>query len=144
MSGCLPNIPSAIVQCAKNRLRARLPIRLVKRFWWGNQTVPSQPTSCSDRRGKTVYQLFNRSIFWLLDGQNRTHLNRSFYNHRLATPAQYHPWVTVAITTRSTNLLNFTCAIGDDLSHYPVLIQRYNAYFGFLRRHCWSVRYLGC
>ena len=125
-------------------LRARLPIRLVKRFWWGNQTVASQPSSHLNRRGRTVYLLFNRLIFWLLEGQNRTQLNRSFCNHRLATPARCHPCVTVAITIRSTNLLYLTFAIGHDLSHYPVVIQRYNAYLGFVRRHCWLVRYPGC
>ena len=121
------------------KLRARLPIRLVRRFWWGNQTVASQPASDSNRHGKTVYLLFNRLIFWVLDGQNRTLLKRSFCNHSLATPAQCHPCVTVAITTRSIHLLYFTCAISDNLSHYPVPVQRHNSHPGFVRRHCWWV-----
>ena len=42
--------------------RARLLIRCVSRFWWGNKTVASQPTSHSDRRGKTVCPVFNRLL----------------------------------------------------------------------------------
>jgi len=45
------------------RVRARLLIRCVSRFWWGKQRVASQPASYSDRRGKTVYPVFNRLIF---------------------------------------------------------------------------------
>jgi len=52
--------------------------------------VASQPGSYSDRRGKTVYPVFNCLIFLLLDGQNPTLLNSSFCNHRLLTPPIHH------------------------------------------------------
>ena len=52
--------------------------------------MASQPASDPSRRGKTVYLLFNRPIFWLLDGQNRTRLKRSSCYLGLAMPPQ-HP-----------------------------------------------------
>ena len=115
-------------------LRGRLPNRLFKRFWWGNQTVTSQPPSYSDRRGKTVYILFNRPIFWLLDGQNRTRLKWASWYLRLSTPPECPSPFTRAITRTAINPLYFSCQLGDYLSHNLVSVQRPNSDLGFVRR----------
>ena len=101
------------------QLRASLPIRRVSRFWWGNWTVASQPASqyYSDRRGKTVYPVFNRPIFWVLDYQNRTRLKRSDCNLRLLASPKCHQPTMPAITRAATNKLYFLCIISNPFSH---------------------------
>ena len=86
--------------------------------------MTSQPTSYSDRRGKTVYLLFNRPIFWLLDGQNRTRLKWASWYLRLSTPPECPSPFMRAITRTAINLHYFSCTLGDYLSYNLVLVQR--------------------
>ena len=106
--------------------------------------MASQPASHPNGRGRTIYLLFNHPIFWLLDGQNMTLLNRRYSNHRLLTLPQCPSPFMLAITKMPTKLPHFPCTLSDYLSHNLGSFQRNNSHLGLVRRHCWSVRYLGC
>ena len=88
--------------------------------------------------------LFNRPIFWLLDGQNRTRLRWASWYLPLSTPPECPTPFTRAITRTAINPLYFSCTLSDYLSHDLALVQRHNSDLGFVRGHCWSVGYLGC
>ena len=110
-----------------------------------NQTSnPYQLHILSHSHGKNVHPPFNSSIFWLVDCQYRMQFKTLSWYLRLATLLQSPSPFSLEIRRIAINLLYFPCPHSDYLSPNLIRVHRDNSNLGFLRRHCWSVRYLSC
>jgi len=113
-------------------------------MWLGGLIVVSQVASDPNKRGKTVYRLFNRPLCLQLHDQNRTRLKSSGYKLLLSTLLECLSSFVPAKTRKVTNLLYSPSTPGDYLSHDLVTIHKDNSYLKFVRSHRRSVQYLTC